>query len=447
MKRFYQVTIIALLTGLLLVQATAQTHTAAAPTSSSDTTSDFTLPNGLKVIFRRVTGNEVVAARVYFRGGSRNITDKNAGIETLLWQVAQLGTKNYTKSQINREKDRLGTVLNAGGSYDFSVMASLSVQKYFDRTWNLLSDIVLNPTFNDKEVALEKEKIINGLKQEGDDPEEYVESLSNQMLYKSHPYANRPSGTVESIGRLTGADLKAYHTSQLMGSRMLVIIVGNLTLEEVKKKVEASFGSLPKGDYKQAAPPAFKDIDTAELKVVDRVVPTNYIRATFAAPSIGDPDYPAMMVAQSILAQQFYFEVRVRRNLSYAPNIDLLTQGTNVGFMSVSTPKPNEAIKVMFEQIEFIQRNILRADALPEFITGFLTTYYRNLETNDSQAARLGEYELLAGNWRKASTWLDDVAKVTPDDINRVSNKYLKHFHFAVAGQAKEFDRQLFTSR
>ena len=193
-------------------------------------------------------------------------------------------------------------------------------------------------------------------KQEGDDPEEYVESLSNQMLYKSHPYANRPSGTVESIGRLTGADLKAYHTSQLMGSRMLVIIVGNLTLEEVKKKVEASFGSLPKGDYKQAAPPAFKDIDTAELKVVDRVVPTNYIRATFAAPSIGDPDYPAMMVAQSILAQQFYFEVRVRRNLSYAPNIDLLTQGTNVGFMSVSTPKPNEAIKVMFEQIEFIQR-------------------------------------------------------------------------------------------
>ena len=101
----------------------------------------------------------------------------------------------------------------------------------------------------------------------------------------------------------------------------------------------------------------------------------------------------------------------------------------------------------MFDQIEIVQRNILRSEALPEFITGFLTTYYRNLETNDSQAARLGEYELLAGDWRKALKWLDAVAKVTPEDINRVANKYLRNFQFAVAGEAKNFDRELFLSK
>jgi zinc protease len=415
--------------------------------SSTEMTTDFTTANGLKVIHRRVTGNEVVATRVYFRGGSRNVSEKNAGIETLLWEVAQLGTKNFTKSQINREKDRVGTVITSGGSYDYSVVASLCVRQHFDRTWNLLTDIVLNPTFEEKEVTLEKDKLVNALRQEHDDPENQVESLSNKLLYAAHPYGNRPFGTIETMSKLNSADLKAYHTSQLVASRMLVVIVGNVTLEEAKRKIEASFGKLPRGNYKPGPPPEFKNNTTAELEIIDKTVPTNYIRGTFPAPSIGDPDYPALMVVQTILAQLFKIEVRDKRNLSYAPNIDLLTQATNTGFISVSTPRPNEAIKVMFDQIELLQRNILPPAMLGEIVTGFLTSYYRNLETNDSQAARLAEYELLAGNWRKALTWLDDVAKVKPEDLNRVANKYLRNFHFAVAGPAKEFDRELFLSR
>lgn len=435
---------------LPLTPAFAQTPVPAskpATVSSTDSTTDFTTVNGLKVIHRRVTGNEVVATRVYFRGGSRNISEKNAGIETLMWEVAQLGTRNFTKSQINREKDRVGTVITSGGSYDFSVVASLCVRQHFDRTWNLLSDVILNPTFDEKEVALEKDKLINALRQENDDPENQVTSLSDKLLYATHPYSNRPFGTIETISKLTNADLKAYHRTQLAASRMLVVVVGNISLDEIKRKIEATFGKLPRGDYKPSPPPEFKNNAQAELEIIDKTVPTNYIRGTFPAPSIGDPDYPALMVAQTILAQLFKIEVRDKRNLSYAPNIDLSTQATNVGYISVSTPKPNEAIKIMFDQIELLQRNILPPAMLNEIVTGFLTTYYRNLETNDSQAARLAEYELLAGDWRKALTWLDAVAKVKPEDLNRVANKYLRNYHFAVAGPAKEFDRELFLSR
>src|SRR5688572_28217290 len=68
-------------------------------TTATDSTSEFTTPNGLKLIHRRVQGNDVVAVRIYFRGGSRNITEKNAGIESLLFEVAQQRTKNFSKSQ------------------------------------------------------------------------------------------------------------------------------------------------------------------------------------------------------------------------------------------------------------------------------------------------------------------------------------------------------------
>lgn len=413
---------------------------------AADATTDFTLPNGLKVIHRLVKGNEVVAARVYFKGGASNINEKNAGIETLLFEVAQSGTKNFTKSQINRELAKMGTIVNSGGGYDYSVLASLCVRPHFDRSWQLLTDMVLNPTFDEKEVALERDQLINGLRQEGDDPETYVTSQSEKLLYAAHPYSNRPFGTIESVSKLTSADLKAYHAAHLMASRMLVVVVGNVTPEEVRRKVETAFGSLPKGDYQSTPPPTFKNSEKPEFKLIERGVPTYYIRGVFSAPSIGDPDYAPLMVATNILYQQFFQEVRVRRNLSYAPNIELLTQGANSGFISVSTPKPNEALSVMFDQIELIQKNTINKDALPEILTGFLTTYYRNLETNDAQASRLGEYELLAGGWRKGMSWIDEVNKVTPEDINRVANKYLKNFHFAVIGDKAAFDPGLFTS-
>ena len=152
---------------VLSVSAFAQ---AAAPARASDTTADFTLANGLKAIHRQVTGNEVVAVQIYFRGGTRNITEKNAGVESLMFEVAQQGTKSFSKSQINREMARMGTIIDSAGGYDFSVIAMRCVRKNFDRSWELLNDIILNPLFDEKEFTLIKDQTINGLRQQDDNP-------------------------------------------------------------------------------------------------------------------------------------------------------------------------------------------------------------------------------------------------------------------------------------
>jgi zinc protease len=420
---------------------------AALRAQADDPTTDFATANGLKVIHRRTLGNDVVAVRIYFKGGSRNITAKNAGIETLLLEVAQSGTKNFTKSQINRELARMGTIIDSGGSYDYSVLAMQCVRQHFDRSWQLLADIALHPLFEEQEVALARDQLVNALRQEADDPDSYVSTLSDRLLYAAHPYINRPSGTVESVSSLKAADLKAYHAAHLMTSRMMIVAVGNVALDDLKRKTEASFGKLPAGDYKPGLPPSFKNDGGPEFQLSERPVPTNYVRGVFAAPSIGDKDYPAMTVAVNILSQQFFDEVRVKRNLSYAPYADLHAQGANSGFIYVTTPRPNDAIKVMFDEIERMQRDTIREKPLADIVNGFLTTFYLKLETNDAQAARLGEYELLGGGWPKALTWLDEVRKVTPADLQRVANTYLKNFRFAVIGDPSKFDRALFTSK
>jgi zinc protease len=432
-----------ILTLAAFAQAAASTRISAA----NGSTTDFVTANGLKTIHRNVTGNEVVAVHVYFRGGARNISEKDAGVESLLFEVATEGTKNFSKSEINRELARMGTVLDGDSGYDYSVMEMTCVRQNFDRSWQLLTDTILNPLFDEKEVALVKEQIISGLRQQNDSPENSVALLSNNQLFASHPYYNSPIGTVESVRSLTAADVKAHHAKLLQTSRMLVVVVGNVSQDEVKGKVEASFGKLPRGDYKPEAPPIFTKASTTDFQVVERPVATNYIRGAFAAPPLDNPDYAPFSIAINILQQLFFQEVRVKRNLTYGADATLLSNGANSAYISVTTQKPNEAIRVMFDQIDFMQRQIIREEGLKAIISGFLTNYYTKLETNAAQASKLAEYELLGGGWRRDQTWIAEVDKVSPEDVNRVSKKYLKNFHFAVMGDKTQFDRELFMSK
>src|SRR5262245_34496929 len=442
-KRAAGAVAISVLLNLVAFAQAAPSRISARPNS----TTDFVTANGLKTIHRMVTGNEVVAVQVYFRGGARNINEKDAGVESLLFKVVTEGTKNFSKSEINGELARMGTEINGSSVYDYSVMEMRCVRQNFDRSWQLLADMILNPACDEKEVALAKDQIISALRQQNDNPENSVTLLSNDLLYAAHPYNNSPLGTVESVKSLTAADIKAHHAKLLQTSRMLVVVVGNVSQEEVKSKVEASFGKLPKGDYKTDAPPTFSKALTTEFQVVERPVATKYIRGVFAAPPLESPDYAPFSIAMNILQQLFFQEVRVKRNLTYGADATLNSNAANSAYISVTTQKPNEAIRVMFDQIDFMQNQTIREEGLKAIISGFLTNYYTKLETNDAQAGKLAEYELLGGGWRRDQTWIDEVGKVTPEDVNRVSKKYLKNFHFAVIGDKRQFDRELFISR
>ena len=430
---------------MLLMMTSSSLGTPLAQTT--DGPGEFATTNGLRAIHQRVQGNEVIAVRIYFRGGARNITSANAGIETLMLEVAQSGTKSFSKSQLNRELASMGTVIESAGSYDYSIIAMRCVRQHFDRSWQILADVVLNPLFEEKEVELARDQLLNGLRQENDDPETVVSAASERLLFAAHPYINRPTGTLESVARLTAADLKAYHASHLATSRMLLVVVGNVTADDIKRKAEVSFGKLPRGQYKPEPPSGFDHASTPEFQLTERKLLTTYIRGMFAAPPLDSPDYPAMALAMNILQQLFFQEVRVKRNLSYGADATLLAQGTNSGFIYVTTPKPNETIRVMFDQIDFLQRQTLLPEGLRPIASGFLTNYYLKLETNDAQAARLAEDDLLGAGWRRTLTWNDDIRKVTPEDIQRVARTYLKNFHFAVVGEPNQFDRALFTSR
>jgi zinc protease len=340
----------------------------------------------------------------------------------------------------------MGSSISASSSYDYGVVSMASTREHFGRTWEIFTDLIRKPVFAQADFDRTRDQVLTGLRNRGVSPDDALYSLQSKVLYSGHPYSTDPAGTIESIGKITLSDLKAYHATLLETSRLLLVVVGDIDAAELQKTVTASFGTLPRGNYVDKPVPKFA-FNEPTLDISQRSLPTNYVRGVFAAPSLRDPDYYAMRVAMTILQSRVYQEVRVRRNLSYAPNAEMDNAIANTANIYVTANDANQAVKVMLNEIEGMRAGRFDVENFEGISAYFLTTYYLQQETNAAQAGELARYELVGGGWRRSLDFLSNVQKVTPADVQSVAQKYMKNIRFFVVGDPKAIDRVSFIGR
>jgi predicted Zn-dependent peptidase len=226
----------------------------------------------------------------------------------------------------------------------------------------------------------------------------------------------------------------------------LLVIVGDLNPSDVRELVTASFGKLPRGNYKTELVPGLV-FDKSTVEVTPRALPTNYIQGLFTAPSLTSPDIYAMRVASSLLRDRVFEEVRVKRNLSYAPDAFLRSQAANVGGLYVTAVDANQSVRVMLNEIAKLQQQPVRADEIQAIVAQYLTSYYLRQETNAAQAAELAQYELIGSGWRSSVDFWEKITAVTPADVQRVSQKYMRNIRFVVLGDPKSVDTGVFVGQ
>jgi len=399
--------------------------------------------NGLKVLFKQRQGSQTVAAGLFIKGGSRNINAANAGVENLMLDVATAASVNYPRERLRSELSRTGTVISSSDNYDYSVVSMTATRANFDSMWNLFTDVVTHPAFTQEDFDLAKTRALSALADDADDPDTYLQRLQERAAYAGHPYINRPEGTVESVSRLTVDDIRKYHQQVMETSRLLLVIVGDLDANQLKTRIMASFGKLPRGNYKTDAVPQLS-FNASTVDVTQRGLPTNYVQGLFTAPPITSPDIYPMEVAAAMLRDRVFEEVRVKRNLSYAPSAFLNSQGANVGGIYVTAVDANQAVRVMLDQIRRLQTQPLNQTDITGVVSQYLTTYYLGQETNAAQAGNLAEYELIGGGWRNSFETIAKLRAVTPADVQRVAQKYMRNIRFVVLGNPAQIDKNVF---
>ena len=401
--------------------------------------------NGLKVILRRRASAPTVSVGLFLRGGVRNLTDKTAGLENLMLMSAIEAGQNFPRQTVRRELARTGSTLGASAGSDFSVISLASTRENFDRMWKLFADVTMKPTFDPADVNRIRDQIVTGLREQETVPDSALDTLEDKIIYAGHPYSIDPIGTPETLAAITPAQLREHHKRSMETTRLLLVVVGDIDAAELKTKVAATLGTLPKGSYQEAVLPAL-DFSKPSVDVVARQLPTNYIKGDFAAPSLSSSDYYPMRVAMSILANRVFQEVRVKRQLSYAPNADMDNMGANTANIYVTAVDANQAIDVMLKEIQRIKKEPISGDELSGAAGEFLTNYYLKQQTNAAQAGDLARYELIGGGWRNSFDFLNHVREVTPDAVRAAANKYMKNIRFVVIGDPTAINKSLFTS-
>ena len=118
----------------------------------------------------------------------------------------------------------------------------------------------------------------------------------------------------------------------------------------------------------------------------------------------------------------------------------------NYGYLYVTAVKPNETVKVMIDEVLRLTVEPILAADLKEIVNIFLTEHYMKLETNSAQAGVLADGEMLFGGWEQSLVFIEQIKKVTPDDILRVCETYLKNIHWGYIGDGAAVDPALLKS-
>lgn len=415
------------------------------PSTAAAQVTEFDV-NGLKVLIKRRPGSQTMAGGLFVRGGATSLTPKTAGIESLMLDVATEASTKYPLERLRRELARTGTSLSAQSTEDYSVIALAATAPNFERAWDMFVDVALHPTLATADVERVRAQTLASLRGAGDGAESRLQQFQDSIAYIGHPYANLVDGTEQTVSSFTAADLRAYHRQVMQTSRLLLVLVGDLDPVQMRQRIAAAFGTLPRGTYVAPQVPTLS-FTSAALTTDARDLPTNYVQGIFSAPGIAEGDIYPLRVATSILRDRVFNEVRVKRNLSYAPDAFLRSRAANVGGLYVTAVDANQAVSVMLAEVKRLQTEPVDQDAIDATATSYLTQYYTDQETNAAQAGTLAQYELIGGGWRNSFETITRSLAVRPADIQRVAQRYMKNWQFVVVGDPSKIDRAIFIGR
>lgn len=391
---------------------------------------------GVRVIHRMSAG-DIVVANLYLLGGVRQVTFDDAGIEPLLLEATERGTRAYPKERLRQSMSRLGTSIVTGAEQDWSSLGIRATRATFDSTWGIFASRVMQPTLDSAEVELVRQQFILGVRQRQDSPDALVEYLADSVAFAGHPYAIPPSGTERSLRQIPVAALRKYHAEQFVKSRMLLVVVGDVARARVEKLVSETLAKLPAGSYKWTFPDSLPH-GKASVYGVGRQLPTNYILGRYTGPRAGSKEYYALRLTTAVLSGQLFGEIRSRRNLTYAVDAPFVDGAISAGGLYVTTVQPEVTIDVMRQQLAALRAGTIDPDALGRLVQQFLTQFFLDNESNADQADFLAKSYLYEGDVNAAVRFEQELRAVTPDDIRAAAQRFIRDVKWVYIGDTKK---------
>jgi predicted Zn-dependent peptidase len=226
---------------------------------------------------------------------------------------------------------------------------------------------------------------------------------------------------------------------------MLLVVVGNISPEELKASVLKSFSNLVSYPTKTPIKATANSLQITEskLNLENRELATNYIMGLMGAPKSTDVKFNAYRLAIDILSDKLFEEVRTKRNLSYAPSAFVSGGAQTYSGIYVTTTKPKEAVNVMVDEIKRLRNGGFTAIELRDAKNQFATSYFMKNQSNSAMAMALGNAEIKE-TWKNEESFLEKINAVTLAEMQNTFAEYTDGIEWSYLGIEKQADKAAF---
>lgn len=393
-----------------------------------------TLANGLEVYVASRPALPKVEAALVIKSADIGETEINAGASFMTAMTVTEGTNKRSAEQIAADLEALGASVTMEGSKFGSAVGMSTLKRSLDAAIDLMAELVVNPTFPPVGIELAKQLRIERIGQEKNNPASLASDLFPRILFAGHAAGVPDRGTEASIAALTPDDLKQVHQTFWRPNNSALVFVGDVTTDEAVKLAEKHFGAwtakeLPPGTIKEPGVPG-----KPYIFLVDKQgAPQSQIRIGSVAPLRGAPDYVPIQAMNALLGGNFSsrLNLNLREDKGYAYGaFSAFNQTLHYGYWfagaGVQTAATVASLIEFKKEIEGMAGSVPVTEAeLGDMKNNLSRSYLQNFETL-SQVIRQVAPLITAGvPLDYLSTYVPDVLKLSPAELNDVGHKYL----------------------
>ena len=391
-------------------------------------------PAGISVWLVESHTLPMVSVEVAFNAGSMYDPQGKEGVASMTAaMLTQGGAGGLSSEQFLKQTERLGAGIAADADTQVLSVGLQSLSENIEASFSHFAEVINNPDFNKKDFERVKQALLASRKRIQENPGKLADEAFNQLVFgRYHPYAHSVIGTDYSLPALTRKDVETYYEKMFGRKNMVVSIVGDITPEKAVELVEKHFAKLPKGrtynipEAPQEQPPV--------LQKITLPVPQTSIIMGHKGISRQNPDYFATLLMNHIFGSGGFSsilmeEVREKRGLAYGI-YSYFEPLPHWGAFQVSVKTKNESafevVDLVKAEIEKLKENGVSDEAYQEAMDYMIGSFPLRLDSNADILTYLTFMQTENMGADYLDKWLDNMRKVTRDDIHRVAKKYLK---------------------
>jgi predicted Zn-dependent peptidase len=334
-----------------------------------------------------------------------------------------------------------GVDLNAGTGYDYTAYFAKYPANKLELWMAMESDRFLNPVlrglFQEKEVVAEERRMSRESSPQGKMQDEFIAAA-----FTAHPYGRSLIGPMSDIQNFNRPIMRQYFSKYYMPRNMIIAIVGDVTPEHVYRLAKEYFGRLP--DVPKPDPVmTIEAAPFAERRVIIKDKTQPIYLTSFHIPAADHPDIPALDALADYLGKgrtsRLYENLVKEKKIAIQCAAFVGYPGSKYPslFVILSVPskdhsnEENEA--EITAEIEKVKTDLIPAEELEKIKARAKADFINQMESREGLAFQLAYYELIQQDWHRLFKQLDLVNALTPEDLQRVANKYFDLDHRIVA--------------